>query len=43
MKDLPMRILHTQFTKIKNLPMNSPKRLDNYFESKSGTNAIGKI
>ena len=33
MGDLPMRVFHTQFTKIKNIPENSPKRSDYYFES----------
>ena len=28
-----MRVFHTQFTKIKNIPIDSPKRSDNYLES----------
>ena len=33
MEDKPMRELHTLYTKIKNIPMDLPKRSDNDFES----------
>ena len=43
MEDKPLRELHTLFTKIKNVSVNSTKRFRQQFTIKSGTNAIGKI